>query len=544
MPEVGDILGDKYMLTREIGKGGMGVVFEAEHLELRKRVAIKFPHQELVEDALELERFKREPRVAAATGHPGIVDVYDIGVCEGGTPYVVMELLEGRSLGSLIDEEGRLETDLAVYITAQVLSALAAAHAKKIIHRDLKPDNVFLVETCQTLPSIKLLDFGSSKMIEGSMSADALTESGVIRGTPCYMAPEQISGDCQLDKRLDIYAAGVLLYEMLTGRRPFEADHVFAMVHRVLYADFPPPRELRADVPAELEAIVLRAMSRDREARFSTAEAMLQALLPFTDPVTRGRISFPDGLNPDACLESGSEDIATAATMREVPIPATLAARVSPPPAASPPPKRRRSGAIAFAAATVLALGIGGVWWFVGRAAGGEAATDAPATAGSGPAPVKVASEPAAPVVEPMTEEVPSGPDAGASPVEAAGGDVVTLTLTNVPADAEVYLGDARLDQETNRVSPSPEERLLEVRLPAGRIVREPITLDESTSIDVTALVATHSKRRTGDRDLPRKVRPPAGSSSTQPAVQGGEDPEDHDGKRRDDMPFENVYRP
>lgn len=297
MHQIGDVLAGKYRLVRTIGKGGMGEVFEAMHEELGKRFAVKIPTEELMTDQQNLERFKREPKVAAATGHRCIVDVYDIGLTAKGIPFVVMELLEGEAFSTFIRREVKVDLSMATYIIAQVLSALSAAHSKGIIHRDLKPDNVYLVDSGQPLPDVKLLDFGTSKVVAGSgAEARSLTQSGTILGTPYYMAPEQVKANRKLDRRLDVYAAGVMLYEALTGMVPFESDNVYSLVHMVLHEELVPPRVYRGDLPEGLEQVILKAMNRNRAVRFESAEAMLRALLPFMDDMARLRIWVPEAL--------------------------------------------------------------------------------------------------------------------------------------------------------------------------------------------------------------------------------------------------------
>ena len=297
MAEAGDLLAGKYRLIRSIGKGGMGEVFVAEHEELKKRVAIKIPTTELLEDTRNLERFKREPQIAAATGHRCIVDVYDIGTTTEGVPFVVMEYLEGESFHDFIDRYGKVDVGAATFIIAQVLSGLAAAHAKGIIHRDLKPENIYLVDSGQNLPDVKLLDFGTSKVVAGTgHDAPRLTQSGTILGTPYYMAPEQIRAARHLDQRLDIYAVGVTFYEAVTGQVPFDSDNVYTLVHMVLHEELIPPRVYNGHIKPALEAVILRAMHRDRDKRYASAEDMLGALLPFMDDLERARIWIPEGL--------------------------------------------------------------------------------------------------------------------------------------------------------------------------------------------------------------------------------------------------------
>jgi eukaryotic-like serine/threonine-protein kinase len=297
MPELGDILDEKYRLIGLVGAGGMGRVFEAEHLEIGKKVAIKFPRTDLGGDPKALARFRQEPRVAAATGHPGIVDIYDAGTDRDGLPYVVMEYLQGESLGALLAREKRLEIPVATSIIAQVLAAIDAAHSRTIVHRDLKPDNVFLVDTGHHVQSVKILDFGTSKVL-GALTGckEKLTESGAVLGTPFYMAPELVLDEPDLDHRLDIYAIGVMFYETLTGRLPFEATNVLSLAHKIVNEEVERPRVLRPDLPEGLEEIVLRALARDRRQRFRSAASMLQALLPYIDERALGQLALPASL--------------------------------------------------------------------------------------------------------------------------------------------------------------------------------------------------------------------------------------------------------
>lgn len=296
MAEIGDRLAEKYRLTKLMGEGGMGVVYEAEHEELGKRVAIKFLHSELARDEAGASRFKREARAAAATGHRSIVDIYDIGTADDGSIFLVMELLRGESMGQLLSRKGTLDVSTAAYILAEVLSALHDAHEAGIVHRDIKPDNIFLVRTGKALPDIKLLDFGASQMVDPAHPEERLTKSGIMLGTPYYMAPEQASGDKGIDRTADVYAVGVVLYEALTGVVPFKADNVLALIRRILDAPLVGPRDINPDIPEALEAVIIKAMARNCDDRYATASEMLSALLDFLDETTVSRISIPEEL--------------------------------------------------------------------------------------------------------------------------------------------------------------------------------------------------------------------------------------------------------
>ncbi len=294
MPQIGDVLSQKYELLRLLGQGGMGAVYEARHTLIGKRLAVKFLHPQFAENSELVARFSREAQAAAAIGHRSIIDITDIGMAEDGSVYLVMEFLEGQDFGSTIQKNcGILPVEQVGYVTAQTLSALAAAHDAGIVHRDLKPDNIFLVTTGQALPDIKLLDFGISKMTHSGSPQDRLTKTGTMMGTPYYMAPEQAKGAKHIDHRVDIYAMGVIMYEALTGKVPFEAENTFALAYEILNAELVPLRSHRPDLSPEIEALVLKAVDRDMNGRFESAEEMLYAVLPFLTESARDRVTMP-----------------------------------------------------------------------------------------------------------------------------------------------------------------------------------------------------------------------------------------------------------
>ncbi|MFW5741483.1 MAG: serine/threonine-protein kinase, partial [Myxococcota bacterium] len=244
---VGRIIGEKYRVHSLIGEGGMGTVYEAEHLQIGRRVAIKVLNRAHLGRKEAVARFHQEARAAGAIGHPNICEIYDVGRLDDGSPYLVMERLHGKTLADRINIEGALPFEDVITILTQVLSALVAAHEKGIIHRDIKPENIFLAERVGCAPVVKILDFGISKSADDSDLS--LTRTGMVMGTPFYMAPEQARGE-HIDHRVDIYACGVILYEALTGRRPFIASNYNALVVQVLSAQPRDPRELRPAIPS------------------------------------------------------------------------------------------------------------------------------------------------------------------------------------------------------------------------------------------------------------------------------------------------------
>jgi len=268
----GMVLDDKYRIDELIGKGGMGVVYRGEHQRLKKPVAIKVLLRGHEEGSVAQRRFEREARAAGGLGHPNICQAFDIGNLPDGSPYLVMELLEGRTLADRLAIEGPLPLEEACDVLADVLSALHAAHEGSIVHRDLKPDNVFL-----TPKGAKLLDFGVSRKIDENTMR--VTRTGAVVGTPSYLAPEQARGDGDVDRRADLWAAGVLLYETLTGMLPFTASNYNALLVKILTRKPTPPSHIRPAISPELEQVILKAMAFERDDRFADAATMREALL-------------------------------------------------------------------------------------------------------------------------------------------------------------------------------------------------------------------------------------------------------------------------
>ncbi|MCC6995440.1 MAG: serine/threonine protein kinase [Deltaproteobacteria bacterium] len=275
----GRVFDGKYRVVRHLADGGMGAVFEAEHLVLGKHVAIKVLHPEYAANDDILERFKREARAASAIGHEGIIEIWDMGRSEDGSLFIVMELLRGLNLHEVITKEKRLEAGRAAHILTQTLSALAAAHQYNIVHRDLKPENVFLITRGADADFVKILDFGISKMLNQDQSMK-LTSTGFVLGTPYYMAPEQARGGT-LDHRVDIYGAGVILYQCVTGRLPFSAPNFNALLFEIAAGKVPPPRSIVPDLPVPFERIIQRAMAVDAQQRYQTSAEFAEALRPF-----------------------------------------------------------------------------------------------------------------------------------------------------------------------------------------------------------------------------------------------------------------------
>jgi serine/threonine protein kinase len=263
----------------------MGVVYEATHIALGRKVAVKTLLEDVRADAQMGERFEREARAASAIGHPNIIDVFDLGRTQDGVLFMVMELLDGHSLGDILKETPKLPIPLAIHLMVQTLSGLSAAHKHGIVHRDLKPDNIFVIESEERPNFVKIVDFGISKVLAQSHPAVAVTAKGTgtmvgsILGTPLYMSPEQAIGQITaIDHRADIYSAGVVLYEMLCGRTPFVGQGYAQILGSLIEGNYPQPRSLRPEMSAELETAIACALNRDRDKRFSSAAAMRTAI--------------------------------------------------------------------------------------------------------------------------------------------------------------------------------------------------------------------------------------------------------------------------
>jgi serine/threonine-protein kinase len=272
-----------YRVERLLGAGAMGAVYRATHTRLHKLVVLKVLHPGLSRSPAVRARFEREGRAAAAIRHPHVVDVTDVGEHEG-LAYLVLEHLEGETLEDLLAREGALAPPRAIDLMLPVIAAVDAAHAAGVVHRDLKPANLFIARTPAGEAHPKVLDFGISRVVSEETRQ---TATAALLGTPAYMAPEQIESTRDADARSDQYALSVVLYECLTGRRAFDGETVYAILKRVGDGAFAPPRAVCPGLSPALEAIVLRAMSRDPRERFASLRDFSAALLPFASERTR-----------------------------------------------------------------------------------------------------------------------------------------------------------------------------------------------------------------------------------------------------------------
>jgi tRNA A-37 threonylcarbamoyl transferase component Bud32 len=317
-PLVGKVVARKYSVEQCIGEGGMGKVYRARQLVLDKPVVLKVLHQELLSDARTVARFQREARAASRLNHPNSINILDFGVAEDGELFIAMEYVDGHDLHHLLTNEWPLPEPRIIRIVSQVLSALADAHSVGVIHRDLKPENV-MVEPRRGGESdvVKVLDFGIAKIVDTAEAGPALTRAGFVCGTPEYMSPEQAKG-APLDARSDLYSVGVLLFQLVTRRLPFDADTAVGFATKHLTEPPPPPSRFRpGGCSPEMEQLILRALSKDPADRPQTAEDFLESLnaLPAGESshsARTARVVMPLGATAERARKV---DIGTARTL-------------------------------------------------------------------------------------------------------------------------------------------------------------------------------------------------------------------------------------
>src|SRR5689334_16019334 len=280
---LGQVVDNRYRLESVLGRGGMGLVFKAAHLGLRRQVAVKILHPSLAASPEVRSRFEREALAVGKVDHPNCVATYDVGRLSDGSLYLAMELLEGKSLADVLEQEAQLATGRALHILAHVLRGLGGIHAAGLIHRDIKPENIFLIRQGDDLDFAKILDFGIAKPISGELSDDnvRLTQAGMAFGTPIYMAPEQALGN-PMDGRADLYAASVMAYEMLCGQPPFYSEDKLEVMSMHTAKPVPPMRQrlIRGGrpVPSSLERLILRGLTKKPGDRYGSAEIFLAAV--------------------------------------------------------------------------------------------------------------------------------------------------------------------------------------------------------------------------------------------------------------------------
>jgi serine/threonine-protein kinase len=322
------VLAGKYVVERLLGLGGMGAVLAARHLELDERVAIKMLLPGVTPQGEPVARFIREARAAIKIRSDHVVRILDVARLDDGSPYIVMEYLDGSDLSRLVEERGPLPVDDAIEYVVQACEAIASAHAMGIVHRDLKPANLFLVRTNDGRPCVKVLDFGISK-ISGGGGATGLTSTTTIMGTPCFMSPEQLRSTRDVDARADIWSIGAILHALLSGAPPYDGESN-ADVSAKIIRDAPTPiRELRSEAPQAVEAIILRCLEKEPTARYADVAELARALAGVTSRdsvktsaarVARGAIASaptPESSAPRPAMTTGDGPTRTASAWGE-----------------------------------------------------------------------------------------------------------------------------------------------------------------------------------------------------------------------------------
>ena len=527
-PRIGMVLQERYRIVRKLGDGGMGAVYEGEHVLIKRRVAIKVLHAQFAQNPEIVARFQREAEAATSIGHPNIIEVTDMGRFPDGTAYMVLEFLEGRDWSHDIEGAGPQPLGKVVHILTQVCDALAAAHAKGIVHRDLKPENIFLIERRGDPDFAKVLDFGISKIADAQGQDRSLTQTGTALGTPYYMAPEQCQGKRDIDHRADIYSLGVILFQALTAQYPFDDESYPMLVLKICTEPPPALAHYRPDVPAELQQIVNRMLAKDRDHRYQSVEEVRAALAPFAGlndaPVVATNAPSTSSRGPSV-LSGGAMTPTGTAYLPNTPPPGALGATGTPYPAE----ERKKSGMGALLAVlllvgmlTVAGIGVGTWLALQDDPSDGTAASTEPREGGEvgSPPPADEPSEPAA-----VEDEAP--PVQGERNVAdvSAGEETVQLTINvSGPDRSTIYIDGYQVannafDGQVERDAPAApgEEQTLhdiEVRADGWQTERRQMSfrmLTNNLNIEMereqTAAARPHSRR--GRTPAPPSTVPP-----------------------------------
>jgi serine/threonine-protein kinase len=518
--KIGMILQDRYRIVRQLGEGGMGAVYEGEHLLIKKRVAIKCLHAQYAQNPEVVARFHREALAATSIGHQNIIEVTDLGRFPDGSVFMVLEFLPGRDFARLIDDEGPQPLGRVVHIMSQICDALTAAHAKEIVHRDLKPENVFLIKRGDDNDFVKLLDFGISKMkSSGDTPGANMTRTGMALGTPYYMAPEQAQGRKDVDHRADIYALGVILFRALTGQHPFEHDSYPMLVLKICTEPPPPLRRYRPDLPIEIEQIAARMLAKTPEERFQDCAAIKAALKPYeghSDVPIVNEVARNDAL-PLASIAgyaaTGYADSSPGARA-QTPQPQGMQ---TPQPQGTPGQQRMLETGTPLATQTIVGipgasklpiyLGIGVVVLLALAGAGVVASGALSSNPGNVPPAVAVVAPPTAPIAP-----VPTQPQAGTAPAPTERN--VNIRISTTPPNAELLIDGRRRANPFNAQLPYSEEmHTVEVRSPGFMTVMQDLDLSLTQEISIPLERGTGTQ----DRRVARTRAAAPGAAGTPP---------------------------
>ncbi|MBK8169148.1 MAG: serine/threonine protein kinase [Sandaracinaceae bacterium] len=452
-PLVGRVLDGRYLIESILGEGGMGLVYRAKHTALGKTLAVKVLRAEVSRDVEIVTRFRQEAQSATSIGNEHIIDISDFGALPDGSTYFVMEFLDGLSLTKVIEADRPIPSSRVVHIAKQLCHGLGAAHERGIVHRDLKPDNIYLVPRSNDKDFVKVLDFGIAK-VGGATSK--LTRAGQVFGTPHYMSPEQCAGT-DVDHRTDIYAVGVILYEMTSGRVPFDADNLMGILTKHLYENPVPPRELAppVNVSAPLEAVIMKCLAKKPDLRYQTMAEMRADLERIeagtvthavTEAASRGPSTVRTDASSRAAQQMGYEDSEDVAQ-----------------------PRRSKGPMLGVVGGVVLigALGI----YFAFKPAAASPATNVSAA---------LAVAPQAPASPPAQQAVL------AQPAAAPGAPAVAIvTLASDPPGAAVYQGSELLGTTPVRIQRPTDATNIAVELRLAGYATQAFRISSLTNTEV-----------------------------------------------------------
>jgi hypothetical protein len=494
-PRIGVVLNSRYRITHRLGEGGMGVVYRGERLELNRPVAIKFLHSPYAKSQKFVSRFQREARAMSRLSHPCCVSVIDFGVHDA--PYIVMDFVTGATLRDVLDD-GRIPPARGVQIVRQILSGLAHAHGQGVIHRDIKPGNIMLGEAAGMGDHVRIFDFGLAKLHDPGFEGEP-SMVGIV-GTPCYMAPEQTRGD-KVDARADLYATGIVLFEMLTGQKPFDGEDSVSILRMQRERPAPKLRSLMPDLSPELEVVVGRALEKDLMKRYQTAAEFLQELEAV--PEATGRPS--SALAPQ---KDNSEDPAAFAETQQVQSPRVERTTSDHAALLETTARRERERTMALTRRAIWVVGFGAllavvVWRFYGFGAASELAKP-------NPEPLPAEPEQAEPVDAPPPEPEPvavqpteadaapvAAPEAPLAPLPdaaAAGGDDLSA--------AQLAAADLALEQESSENAAAPEPVVAETGSERVQSLADVKALIDAGKIDPA--IAGIRRLRRQDKDNPQ----------------------------------------
>ncbi len=451
----GQVLLDKYRVDHVLGVGGMGSVVAATHLQLDQRVALKFVHADIAKHPEAVQRFLREARAAAQIRSEHVVRVSDVGALEDGLPYMVMEYLEGEDLDNAL-ARGLPAPEVVVEYLLQACLGLVEAHQHGIVHRDLKPANLFLSKRRDGRVTVKVLDFGISKVQQPGDSA--LTQTSTLMGSPLYMSPEQMTRPKEVDSRADIWALGVIAYEALTGTRPFTGEALPEICGQILALTPPPIHTLRPELPPALSAVVQRCLEKDPNARYATVSDLMAALEPFAAQAPRSRVSaLPEQVlrsSPPPELQhtqQGTQGAWTEASKTAA--------------SATPTTKKSPVGLVLGALGGFVALSLGAYFALrtpsTPESAAAQSALQPEAAAAAASAPAEPVAAPAAPSAAPAAAPVETATEAAAAPPETPPATSAEPTSTSparpAPKSAKTAAAKSASPAPTSTAARPPE---------------------------------------------------------------------------------------